>query len=104
MRQLSEKERMDCQVIERLLSSYYSIVSKNIEDMVPKTIMYFMIEHVQKNFQLQLVKQLYCPELFDELLAENGDISRQRQNATEMLDALKRANIIIGEIRETQIR
>jgi len=104
MRKLSSKEERDCQVIERLLRSYYAIVSKNIEDLVPKTIMHFMVEYVQKNLHSQLVNQLYRPDQFDQLLAESDEVCKHRESASAMLDALKRASDVIGEIRETQIR
>ena len=103
MRKLSPKEEHDCHVIERLIRSYFSIVRKNIQDSVPKAIMHFLVNYVQTNLQSELVTHLYRSEQFDHLLTESEQIAIRRKEASEMLKALQKANIIIGEIRETHI-
>lgn len=103
VRKLSPKEEHDCQVIERLIRSYFLIIRKNIQDSVPKAIMHFLVNYVKDNLQSELVTHLYKQENFDHLLKESDQIAIRRQEANEMLKALQRANIIIGEIRETHI-
>ncbi|KAH7636841.1 dynamin related protein 1 isoform X1 [Dermatophagoides farinae] len=103
VRKLTPKEEHDCQVIERLIRSYFLIIRKNIQDSVPKSIMHFLVNYVKDNLQSELVTHLYKQENFDYLLKESDQIAIRRQEANEMLKALQRANIIIGEIRETHI-
>ena len=100
---LSLKEERDCKVIEKLISSYFLIVRKNIQDSVPKAIMHFLVNYVKDNLQSELVTHLYKNENFDELLAESEHIAVRRREAAEMLSALQKANAIISEIRETHI-
>lgn len=102
-RKLSPKEEHDCKVIERLIRSYYMIIRKNIQDSVPKAIMHFLVNYVKDNLQSELVTHLYKHEEFDLLLKESEQIAQRRQEASEILKALQKANIIIGEIRETRI-
>lgn len=104
-RALSEKELRECAVIERLIKSYFYIVRKSIQDSVPKAVMHFLINYVKDNLQSELVLHLYksksdSPE---ELLIESDHIFEQRKHASDMLVALQKANLIIGEIRETQL-
>ena len=55
----SEKERIEMEIIKSLVDSYFDIVRKNFTDMVPKTIMYFLVNHVRDSLQNELVSELY---------------------------------------------
>lgn len=102
-RKLSDKEQKDCDVIERLIKSYFYIVRKSIQDSVPKAIMHFLVNFVKDNLQSELVTHLYKSEKAEELLNESDHIAVRRKEAGDMLKALQRANHIISEIRETHM-
>ncbi|XP_076468688.1 dynamin-1-like protein [Babylonia areolata] len=100
---LSAREQRDCEVIERLIKSYFMIVRKNIQDSTPKAIMHFLVNYVKDNLQSELVSHLYKREEIETLLEESEHIAARRKEASEMLQALQRASHIIGEIRETHL-
>ncbi|XP_005106583.1 dynamin-1-like protein isoform X1 [Aplysia californica] len=100
---LSSREQRDCEVIERLIKSYFMIVRKNIQDSTPKAIMHFLVNHVKDHLQSELVSQLYRKEEIETLLEESVHIAARRKEASEMLQALQRASQIIGEIREIHL-
>ncbi|XP_078595347.1 dynamin-1-like protein isoform X19 [Branchiostoma floridae x Branchiostoma japonicum] len=102
-RKLSPREQRDCEVIERLIKSYFLIVRKNIQDSVPKAIMHFLVNFVKDNLQSELVSQLYKTDFFSDLLQESDQIGTRRKEAAEMLKALQKAGHIISEIRETHV-
>lgn len=102
-KKLSAREQRDCDIIERLIKSYFLIVRKNIQDSVPKAIMHFLVNHVQDNLQSELVSQLYRKEEISQLLEESEHIAARRKEASEMLGALQKASHIIGEIREIHL-
>ncbi|VDN51836.1 unnamed protein product [Dracunculus medinensis] len=102
-RKLTAREQRDCQIIERLIRSYFLIVRKNVQDAVPKAIMHFLVNYVRDNLQSELVRQLYNRDTVEELLTESPIMAQRRKESAEMLEALNKASIIIGEIRETQI-
>ncbi|XP_045127887.1 dynamin-1-like protein isoform X7 [Portunus trituberculatus] len=102
-RKLTERETKDCEVIERLIKSYFYIVRKSIQDKVPKAVMHFLVNHVKDNLQSELVKHLYRTDEIDTFLSESPEIAQRRKEAAEMLKALQHANVIIGEIRETHM-
>lgn len=85
VRKLSPREQRDCEVIERLIKSYFLIVRKNIQDSVPKAIMHFLVNFVKDNLQSELVTHLYKHEYFKDLLAESEHIAIRRREASEML-------------------
>ncbi|TSK28067.1 Dynamin-1-like protein [Bagarius yarrelli] len=86
-RKLSAREQRDCEVIERLIKSYFLIVRKNIQDSVPKAVMHFLVNHVKDSLQSELVGQLYKSGLLDDLLTESEDMAQRRKEAADMLQA-----------------
>ena len=67
---MSERERMEVDIIKSLIASYFSIVRKNIGDLVPKTIMHFLVNYAKEHVQSNLVQRLYRDSSLDELLKE----------------------------------
>uniref|UniRef100_A0A3P9HLC5 Dynamin-1-like protein n=1 Tax=Oryzias latipes TaxID=8090 RepID=A0A3P9HLC5_ORYLA len=102
-RKLSAREQRDCEVIERLIKSYFLIVRKNIQDSVPKAVMHFLVNHVKDCLQSELVGQLYKAPLLDDLLIESEDMAQRRTEAADMLKALQKSSQVIAEIRETHM-
>uniref|UniRef100_A0A669BFV7 Dynamin-1-like protein n=1 Tax=Oreochromis niloticus TaxID=8128 RepID=A0A669BFV7_ORENI len=102
-RKLSAREQRDCEVIERLIKSYFLIVRKNIQDSVPKAVMHFLVNHVKDCLQSELVGQLYKTTLLSDLLTESEDMAQRRNEAADMLKALQKASQVIAEIRETHL-
>ncbi|KAM8752173.1 dynamin-1-like protein isoform 2-T2 [Acanthopagrus schlegelii] len=102
-RKLSAREQRDCEVIERLIKSYFLIVRKNIQDSVPKAVMHFLVNHVKDCLQSELVGQLYKTALLSDLLTESEDMAQRRTEAADMQKALQKAGQVIAEIRETHM-
>ncbi|XP_074104762.1 dynamin related protein 1 [Cotesia typhae] len=102
-RKLSEREQRDCDVIERLIKSYFYIVRKSIQDSVPKAVMHFLVNFVKDNLQSELVTHLYKADQAEALLNESEHIAVRRKETSDMLEALTQAGNIISEIRETHM-
>ncbi|KYQ54942.1 Dynamin-1-like protein [Trachymyrmex zeteki] len=102
-RKLSDREQRDCDIIERLIRSYFYIVRKSIQDSVPKAVMHFLVNHVKDNLQSELVTHLYKSDQAEALLIESEHIAVRRKETADMLKALTQAGHIISEIRETHM-
>jgi len=50
---------METRVIQNLIFSYFTIVKKNVADLVPKTIMNFLINESRRLAQSELVMKVY---------------------------------------------
>ncbi|CAN0846584.1 Dynamin-related protein 3A [Linum grandiflorum] len=87
----SEQESIEIAVIKLLLRSYYNIVRKNIEDLVPKTIMHFLVQHTKRELHNVLIKKLYRENLFEEMLQEPDEISVKRKQTRDTLRVLQQA-------------
>jgi len=96
----TDRERVEMEIIKSLISSYFGIVRKNFIDMVPKTIMYFLVNHVRDAMQNELVSELYRDAEIGTLMQEAEDIAQRRQTCTEMRDLLSKALEIVNEVRD----
>jgi len=101
---VTPQEKFETQLIQELISSYFGIVCKNLQDTVPKSIMHFLVSTSKTNMQNELVKHLYKEDLLEELLEENPEIATRRKRCKEMLDALMKANAVLMELRDFDIR
>jgi dynamin 1-like protein len=96
----TERERVEMEIIKSLIESYFAIVRKNFIDMVPKTIMYFLVNHVRDAIQNELVSELYRDAEIATLMQEAEDIAQRRQTCVEMRDLLSKALEIVNEVRD----
>jgi dynamin 1-like protein len=96
----NERERVEMDVIKSLIASYFAVVRKNFIDMVPKTIMFFLVNHVKDGMQNELVSELYREAEIVGLMREAEDVAQRRQTCTEMRDLLSKALEIVNEVRD----
>jgi dynamin 1-like protein len=96
----TDRERVEMEVIKSLVESYFIIIRKNFIDMVPKTIMYFLVNHTRDTMQNDLVSELYRDDEIGFLLKEADDIAIRRQNCNEMKELLSSALDIVNEVRD----
>ncbi|KAG5186926.1 Dynamin central region-domain-containing protein [Tribonema minus] len=96
----TDRERVETEIIKSLMESYFDIVRKNFQDMVPKAIMHFLVNEVIQSMQNQLVSSLYREELIAELMRETEDVAERRRIAREMFELLHRAMAILNEVRD----
>ncbi|KAH3765574.1 dynamin GTPase [Pelomyxa schiedti] len=98
--EVTEKDKFEAELIKYLLRSYFDLVRKNIMDTVPKAIMHFLVNSTKESLQNELVRALYKPEKFSELLAESPQVAQKRQLCKAKLDTLQKAADIISEVRD----
>lgn len=96
--QLSEREQLECELIRRLIASYFSIVRETIRDQVPKAIMCLLVNFTKDTVQNQLVQKLYKESLFDDLLYEDETLIQEREKCEKLLESYKEAAKVISEI------
>ena len=58
-RELSEREQMDSELIQKLIRSYFNIIRKNIQDSVPKAVVCFLVNFIKSKLQSELVEKCY---------------------------------------------
>ncbi|KAI9143608.1 dynamin-related protein [Paraphysoderma sedebokerense] len=95
--QASEREEFEAQLIRSLITSYFNIVRKTLQDLVPKAVMHLLVNYCKESIQNRLVQTLYKEELFSELLMEDPEVAAERAKCKAMLDVYKRAHQIVSE-------
>ncbi|RCI04607.1 Dynamin- GTPase protein [Rhizopus stolonifer] len=91
----TDREELETQLIRTLITSYFNIVRKNIQDLVPKSVMHLLVNYSRESVQNRLVAALYKEEYFDELLQEDDVIATEREKCKTMLNVYKQAFEII---------
>jgi len=96
---LSERESMEVEVIKLLINSYYNIVKKTLIDMVPKAIMFNLVQFTKDEMQRELLENMYRTDTLEELLKESDYTIRRRKECQQMVESLSRASEIVNEIQ-----
>lgn len=95
---MSHREEMETSLIRSLIASYFAITRQTIQDLIPKAIMHFLVNHSTKEVQNRLVATLYKPELFAELLNEDEALVAERTRVKALLDAYKDAFKTLSDV------
>lgn len=92
------REEMETNLIRSLIQSYFNIVRQTIQDLIPKAIMHFLVNHTSHQVQNRLVASLYKPDLFPDLLNEDEALVAERTRVKALLDAYKEAFRTLSEV------
>ncbi|PPQ68384.1 hypothetical protein CVT25_007922 [Psilocybe cyanescens] len=96
--QLTIREEMETQLIRSLITSYFNIVRQSIQDIIPKAIMHFLVNHTAQQVQNRLVASLYKPDLFADMLNEDEALVAERTRVKALLDAYKEAFKTLSDV------
>jgi len=95
---MTMREEMETQLIRSLIASYFGIVRQSIQDIVPKAIMHFLVNHTAQQVQNRLVAALYKPDLFADMLNEDEALVAERTRVKALLDAYKEAFKTLSDV------
>ncbi|XP_076122563.1 dynamin-2 isoform X2 [Alosa pseudoharengus] len=91
------------ETIRNLVDSYIGIVNKTVRDLIPKAIMYLMINSTKEFIHCELLSYLYSSGDQNSLMEESADQAQRRDDMLRMYHSLKEALKIIGDISTTTI-
>ena len=96
---LSEREIMEMEVIKLLIQSYYNIVKRTVCDLVPKSIMYTLVNRSKEELQRELLTELYGnKDLVEDSMKESEFVQTRRAECKKMIEALKAADEITSQV------
>jgi dynamin 1-like protein len=73
-------------------------VKKNIADIVPKTIMAFLVNESKNIAQRELVSEIYKQSNLDELMIEDPIVTQTREQRKKETKALRMAQTLLNEV------
>jgi len=84
------------------IKCYFMVIKKIIQDTVPKTIMYEMVNKIKDNFQKDLISKVYKSNNLNmaELLLESKDIEDERIKVINRFEASAKALKLMREIEQ----
>ena len=94
---------METRVIQNLIFSYFSIVKKNIADLVPKTIMNFLVNESRRMAQSELIVHVYQDPELEKLLVEDPIVAANRESCIEVISALRTAQVLLSEVNQYRV-
>jgi dynamin 1-like protein len=92
------REEMETSLIRSLIVSYFAIVRQSIQDLIPKAIMHFLVNHTSQHVQNRLVSALYKPDLFADMLNEDEALVAERTRVKALLDAYREAFKTLSDV------
>ncbi|GAQ36913.1 vacuolar protein sorting-associated protein 1 [Aspergillus tubingensis] len=96
---LSERESVEVEVVKLLITSYFNIVKRTMIDMVPKAIMYTLVQFTKDEMQRELLENMYRNSELDDLLKESDYTVRRRKECQQMVESLSRASEIVSQVQ-----
>ncbi|KAL5340607.1 vacuolar ATP synthase catalytic subunit A [Aspergillus crustosus] len=96
---LSERESTEVEVIKLLITSYFNIVKRTMIDMVPKAIMYTLVQFSKEEMQRELLENMYRNNELDDLLKESDYTIRRRKECQQMVESLGRASEVVSQVQ-----
>merc|ERR1719435_91207 len=91
------------ETIRNLADSYMKIVTKTCRDLVPKIIMYLMINDAKAFINGELLANLYATGDTQNMMEESADEALKREEMLRMYHACKEALKIIGDVSTATI-
>jgi len=99
--QSSPRAAMEINIIKNLIVSYFDTVRKTMNDMVPKTVMAFLVNKSKNEAQRCLVQRIYNDGSgLDELLVEDFETRLTREKVETMVKTLKSSLDFLNEVRD----
>eukprot|EP01061_Rhynchopus_euleeides_P047641 TRINITY_DN9676_c0_g1_i1.p1 TRINITY_DN9676_c0_g1~~TRINITY_DN9676_c0_g1_i1.p1 ORF type:complete len:739 (+),score=252.62 TRINITY_DN9676_c0_g1_i1:258-2219(+) len=100
---MDQRRERETQVIRTLVMTYFAIVKRHIQDHIPKSIVFFLVNKLQDTLCQNLVQEFYQPNRIPDLLHEGDDIVKRRLAAQNMEACLVEAVDTLNKIRDFKI-
>ncbi|ESP04840.1 hypothetical protein LOTGIDRAFT_229950 [Lottia gigantea] len=89
------------ETIRNLVDSYMKIINKTQRDLIPKTIMYMIVNNVKDFIGSELLAHLYSSGDQSSMMEESPEESVRREEMLRMYHATKEALQLIGDVSTT---
>jgi hypothetical protein len=94
---LANNDNNSVKQMNMLLKLYYDTIIDNIKNNIPKIIMYFMVNQVEQEINLNFYEKIMS-ESVDDLLEEEDNISLRRKELRNEKERLNKAKKSINNI------
>lgn len=97
----SKRERNEIALIKQMITSYFDVVKKNVNDLVPKTIITFFIKRTIDLAEKEMVHSLYDEKVIEAVMKEDQDVVNQRHTIMTNISVLKECLVLMAEFEHS---
>jgi dynamin 1-like protein len=97
----SKRERNEISLIKQMITSYFDVVKKNVNDLVPKTIITFFIKRTIDLAEKEMVHCLYDDKVIEAVMKEDQDVVNQRNTIMTNISVLKECLVLMAEFEHS---
>jgi len=98
---LGMREKIECEILFRLLISYFEIVKKNISDMIPKAISFLLIGKLKNKLTSHLINELDSEAKVKQMSAVSPEVIQKRVQLKKTLNLLSDSQKILQDLSHT---
>lgn len=95
---------LECELIRRLIISYFSIVRESIQDQVPKAVMHLLVNFCKESAQTRLVSKLYKESLLKSCCTKTSNWHKKERNAKTYCILIKKQLKLLGKLYKTNFK
>jgi hypothetical protein len=100
---LGMREKVECEILFRLLHSYFEIVKKNIADQVPKAITLKMINKVKEELCARLLQEIDSEEKVKQLSSVSDEVKSKYEKNKATLELLHDSQAILRDLSSSSV-
>ena len=99
--ELGMREKIECEILFRLLISYFEIVKKNVSDMIPKAVSYLLIDKLKVKLTSYLINELDSEAKIKQLSQVAPEVAQKRVQLKKTLTLLDDSMGILSDLSHT---
>ena len=99
---MTDLDMENAEKMRSLVVAYVEVIKDKIKDVIPKTIMCFLINDTINSVGNTLVETLYKGD-FEQLMAEDDELVAKRRKLREMLTAFEKASEALSELNDMRL-
>jgi len=89
--------------LKQIGTKYYDLIRLQIMDLVPKAVVKFLVNQSSQMLRPRMIEAIFNSNELIQLLQEDPAITRKRIACQQMVDALRKAQNILNEVRTLKI-
>ncbi|KAK8860414.1 Dynamin- GTPase protein [Tritrichomonas musculus] len=98
-----DQEKDNTKMLVNLCARYFELVRLQVVDLIPKAVIMMLVEGSTKQLRDILLKKVYGSKIADEMTKEDPRIAKNREKCNKVLEALRKAQSILNEVRQFSI-
>jgi dynamin 1-like protein len=93
----------EMKALRQIGGRYFDIIRDQLKDLVPKAVVRFLVNESYKMLRPRMIDSIFSAADVSELLHEDMAITRKRVACQQIVDALRRATVILDEVRAFKV-